>query len=108
MLDLDRAGEEREGQAGVADGDAPGPGQHIGDLEEGLFDVDGLSERAFCSKRRETPPASNVSRAGLTPRTSFQNDPSGLEPGHGRVSFWNASSQPISSPSTATRKGKTE
>ena len=35
----------------------------------------GASERAFSSMRKETPPASNVSRAGLTPRMSFPNDP---------------------------------
>ena len=68
----------------------------------------GVSERAFSSKRRETPSASIASRAGLTPRMSFQNDPLASSRVTVAFSFWNASSEPISSPSTVTRKGKTE
>ncbi len=66
----------------------------------------GSFETAFCSNRRETPSASMASKAGLTPRTSFQNDPLASKLVRETVIFWKASSRPSSSESTVTRKGE--
>ena len=66
----------------------------------------GSFETAFCSRRSETPSASIASKAGLTPRTSFQNDPLASRRVRETVIFWKASSRPSSSESTVMRKGE--
>ena len=68
----------------------------------------GSSEIAFCSRRKDRPSISTASRAGLIPRTSFQNSPLASSRATVTPSFWNASSRPTSSPSTVMRKGKSE
>ena len=68
----------------------------------------GSAETAFCSRRRVRPSTAIESRAGLTPRTSFQKSPAASSRAAVTPSFWKASSRPATRPSTVTRKGKIE